>query len=122
MVFSKVHILQALQAKLKSQPVSPTNPVDPNPSVSLVNSHPSVPPSATSPSSQEDDGIDLEPDSDSDPAGSDSDCKITPEYQKWDFTVSLESDSKPNSRDDLVNLGWNPLLSLHGIERKRIPD
>eukprot|EP00536_Pseudo-nitzschia_multiseries_P008020 jgi/Psemu1/19355/gm1.19355_g len=49
MVFSKVQILQALQAKIENQQNALTNP-----------------PSATSPSQHEDDGIDSELDSDSD--------------------------------------------------------
>eukprot|EP00536_Pseudo-nitzschia_multiseries_P001999 jgi/Psemu1/4667/gm1.4667_g len=83
MVFSKLQILQALQVKINSQQIAPTNPVDPNPS---------VPPSATSPSQQEDDGIDLELLSDLD---SDSDS---------DFEMFLRDDP-----------GWGKLLLLHGI-------
>eukprot|EP00536_Pseudo-nitzschia_multiseries_P018237 jgi/Psemu1/54710/gm1.54710_g len=72
MVFSKVQILQALQAKIENQQIAPTNPVNPNPS---------VPPSATSSSQQEDDGIDLDLFYDSDlDSNSDPNYKNTPEY------------------------------------------
>eukprot|EP00536_Pseudo-nitzschia_multiseries_P009088 jgi/Psemu1/22303/gm1.22303_g len=96
MVFSKVQILQALQAKLKSQQIAPTDPADPNPSVPSVDPYPSVPPSAwsLSPSQQEDDSSDL----------------------------GFESSTEYDKRDDPTNPGWDRLLSLHGIDRKRIPD
>eukprot|EP00536_Pseudo-nitzschia_multiseries_P013305 jgi/Psemu1/34768/gm1.34768_g len=90
MVLSKVQILQALQAKIENQEIAPTNPVNPKPS---------VPPTATSPSQQEDDCIDSELDSDSD----------------------SDSDSEMYSRDDPTHPGWSKLLSLHGIDRNHIP-
>eukprot|EP00536_Pseudo-nitzschia_multiseries_P001390 jgi/Psemu1/3283/gm1.3283_g len=103
MIFSKVHILQALQAKIENQTTAPTNPVDPKPSVP--------------PGQQEDDN------SNSDPDYKDTSeyqrwmllqhgWKIPTQYQMWDLAPSL-AESDP---------GWGQLLSLHGIDRKRIPD
>eukprot|EP00536_Pseudo-nitzschia_multiseries_P000895 jgi/Psemu1/2069/gm1.2069_g len=109
MTFSNVQILQALQAKLKSQLISPTNPVHPHPSVPPIDPNPSVPPSATSLSQQEDDDPD-----------SHSDCKIAPEYQRWDFTVSLtESDSETHSRDDPANPGPSQLSMKFRVRKAK---
>eukprot|EP00536_Pseudo-nitzschia_multiseries_P009978 jgi/Psemu1/24651/gm1.24651_g len=93
-----------------------TDPVDPNPPVP--------------PSQQEDDSIDSDPfddydmDSDSD---SDPDYKDTPEYQRWMLLHEWKIPPEYQMWElapylDESDLGWDQLLSLHGINRKRIPD
>eukprot|EP00536_Pseudo-nitzschia_multiseries_P003319 jgi/Psemu1/7493/gm1.7493_g len=94
---SQEQILEALQAKIGTQRITPTNPIDTNPTAS--------------PSQQHDDGND---DNGNDDNGDDL----------WLF---YDSDSDPNSetrnsKDDPAGPGWERLFSLHGINRKQIHD
>eukprot|EP00536_Pseudo-nitzschia_multiseries_P004003 jgi/Psemu1/8987/gm1.8987_g len=93
MISSQEQILQALQAKTDTRGITlTTNPIDTNPSV---------------PPSQQDDNGD-------DDDGDDS-------WLFYDLYLDPDSETR-NSKDDPANPGWERLLSLHGINRKRIPD
>eukprot|EP00536_Pseudo-nitzschia_multiseries_P007272 jgi/Psemu1/17436/gm1.17436_g len=88
MIFSKVQILQALQAKIDIQQIAPTN---------LVNPNPSVPPSVTSSSQQEDD-----------------------EYQEAIQSCQVENRRQDeDSEIDMDNSKWDYIFAAHGIGIKQ---